>query len=78
MVLYAPETLFERIVNPAARARGGVYLSLGWLARATSAWREAVMRLLDTDGWLVVSEGAALTMFYRADADIDSGELRRC
>jgi type VI secretion system protein ImpF len=77
MALHAPETLFERIVNPVARARGGAYLSLGWLARATPPWREAVTRLLDADGWLVVVEGAVATLFYRADADVDSGELRR-
>lgn len=72
----APETLFERIVTPVARARGGVYLSLGWFTKTPAPTRDRIMDDFDADGWLRVSESANLTLLYRADDDVDVSELR--
>jgi len=75
--MLAPETLFERIVNPVARARGGVYLSLNWHSKAVEALREDVLARFAEDGWLRVSVGTQTALLYRADDDVDLADLRR-
>lgn len=75
--MLAPETLLERIVSPVARARGGVYLSLNWFAKSPDSLRESVIDTFDDEGWLRVSQGAQITLLYRADDAIDAAGLRQ-
>lgn len=71
-----PETLFERIVDPVARVRGGVYLTLLWSKAASALVRERAQAQLLAEGWLQVgTEGGRLTL-YGADSGIDGSVLR--
>lgn len=73
---FAPETLYERIVDKVARARGGFYLSVRWNRGVDFSVRDAVAAQLLADGWLTVAADDDALTFYGADAGIDAVALR--
>jgi type VI secretion system protein ImpF len=72
----APEMLFERIVDPVARARGGLYLSMLWNKAASAVVRQQLRTRLLADGWLLVAEEEERLTLYAADSGIDAQSLR--